>query len=260
MTHVVHAQLVRLARPRALLAALAAALLFAVVVPAAVILSAGAGPAGGRAPTLTSLAGPGGGAEAFALGVSFTGLLVLVLVTAVFTGEFSRGTMRVMVMREPRRLRLLGGTMAAMLGVAAALLAVTAALAWAGSAAIAPGRGVPIGDWLTAEALGEDLAAYGRALAVVCCWALIGMALGVSLRVTPLALAAGVAWFGPFEHIVADSWGGGERWFPGLLLEAAAAGGTDAVPLARALPLGAAYALAAATVAAALLRRRDVTA
>lgn len=259
MTHVVRAELIRLLRRRPLLAAAAGTLLFAIVAPLAVFLSADAGPRAGRAPTLASLAEPGGGSEAFALGISFTGLLVLVLVTATFTGEFSRGTLRGLVMREPRRVRLLAGTTTAMLGFTAVLLAAVAAATWVGSAAFAAARDVPVGDWLTAAALGDDLATYGRALVVVGCWLVFGTALGITLRSTPIALGIGVAWAGPFEHLLQDVWSGAERWFPGLLLEAVAAGGTDAVDLSRALPMAGAYAAVAASVAALVLRRRDVT-
>ena len=62
-------------------------------------------------------------AESFSTGVSFLGILVLVLFVANFGGEFSQGTFRTMLMRQPHRLGLLAGKMGALLLFAASVLA-----------------------------------------------------------------------------------------------------------------------------------------
>ena len=260
MIHVIRAELTKLARRRVLAAAGALSLVFAAVASLTVFLSADPGVQRGRVPTLGSLAEAGGGTEAFAMGVSVTGLLVLVLFVANVTGEISRGTFRTLLMREPRRLRLLAGKMAALLGFTALVLAGAAVLSWGASLLIAPTQDVATSEWLTLGAVSENLSAYGTALLTVGMWATLGMALGVILRSTPLALGVGVAWAGPLEHLTQDAWGGADSWFPGLLLEAVAAGGTPEVDFSRALPMALLYALAAAAAAAVLFRRRDVTA
>lgn len=261
MTHVIRAELIKLIRRRALLAAAVGAGLFAAVASVAVFLSADAGGApGGRSATLESLAEPGGGTAAFALGVSFAGLLVLVVFVAGFTGEISRGTLRSLLMREPRRVRLLAGKMTAMLAFTALVLAAAAGLTWLASLAVAPSQGVSSSEWLTLGGLGESLIDYATALVSVGGWALLGMALGVILRSTPIALGVGVAWAGPLEHLTQDAWSPATSWFPGLLLEALAAGGTPEVSSSRALLLVVLYAGAAAALAALVLRRRDVAA
>jgi ABC-2 type transport system permease protein len=226
-----------------------------------VFISADAGGAPtGRGATLESLAEPGGGSEAFALGVSFTGLLVLVTFVANFTGEISRGTFRTLLMREPRRLRLLAGKMTALLIFTALVLAAAGALTWIASVILAPSQGVSTSEWFTLGALGDNLADYGTALLTVGGWAVLGMALGVIVGSTPLALGLGVAWAGPFEHLTEDAWSAADDWFPGLLLETLAAGGTEEVSLSRALILVVVYAGTAAALAASVFRRRDVTA
>lgn len=261
MSHVIRAELTKLVRRPALVATAIGAVLFALVASLAVFLSAAAGGAPvGRTATLGSLAEPGGGTEAFALGVSFTGLLVLVVFVANFTGEISRGTLRTLLMREPRRLRLLAGKMTALLTFAALVLAATAALTWIASLSLAPSQGVSTSEWFTLAALGDNLADYGTALLTVGGWAVLGMALGVILRSTPLALGVGVAWAGPLEHLTQDAWSGAESWFPGLLLETVAAGGVGEVSFSWALSLVIVYAAAAAAIAAVVFRRRDVTA
>jgi hypothetical protein len=91
-------------------------------------------------------------------------------------------------------------------------------------------------------------------------YALLGMTVAVLLRSVPVALAVGIAWAGPFEHLLEDAWGPAQRVFPGLLLEAFVAGGTSDVSAGRALMTVAFYVVAAAAVAATVFARRDVTA
>lgn len=261
MTNVIQAELTKLIRRPALIAAAGGAILFAAVSSLVVFLAADpTGPGAGRSATLESLAEPGGGSAAFALGVSVAGLLVLVSFVVNFTGEFSRGTLRTLLMREPRRLRLLAGKMIALLTFTALVLAAAGGLTWLASLGLAPTQGVSTSAWFTLDALGENLSDYGTAVLTVAGWAFLGMALGVVLRSTPLALAIGVAWAGPLEHLTQDAWDPASRWFPGLLLEALAAGGTPEVSSSRALVLVIAYAAAAAVLTALIFRRRDVTA
>jgi len=260
MTAIIRAELAKLVRRPVLIGAAIGAVVFALVTSLTVFLTAAqGGPALGRSATLQSLAEPGGGTEAFALGISFTGLLVLVVFVANFTGEYSRGTLRTLLMREPRRLRLLAGKMTALLAFTALVLAAAAGLTWLASVGLAPSQGVSTSEWFTLGALADNLADYGTALMTVGGWALLGMALGVLLRSTPLALGIGVAWAGPLEHLIEDGWSAAGSWFPGLLLETLAAGGTADVSQSRALVLVAVYSAVAATLAALVFRRRDVT-
>src|SRR4051812_31697507 len=114
MKRVIHAELVRLCRPRTMVLAAAAALVFSVVATLAVFSSARPSgvPATRGTTTLAALAGPGGGTQAFAVGASFVGFLVYVVFIAVIAGEFSGGTFRALLLRDPNRLRLLAGKVA----------------------------------------------------------------------------------------------------------------------------------------------------
>lgn len=76
----------------------------------------------------------------------------------------------------------------------------------------------------------------------------------------PVAVGVGIFWAGPFEHILQDAWSAAGRWFPGLLLEAFVAGGTDTVSAGRAAATVGAYVVVAGAVAALTVARRDVTA
>jgi hypothetical protein len=109
-------------------------------------------------------------------------------------------------------------------------------------------------------ALGHGLGDYATALFWVGGYALFGTTVAVLTRSVPVALAIGIAWAGPFEHLVQDGWNMASRVFPGLLLEAFVAGGTSEVSALRAFGTLAAYMLIAATIAATTFVRRDITA
>jgi ABC-2 type transport system permease protein len=255
------AELVKLRRRRVAMVATAGALAFAVIASTAVFLSATQTEApGDRGTTIASLSEAGGATEAFAIGVSFTGLVVLVLFIANFAGEFSQGTIRTLLMRQPHRLGLLAGKMAALLTFVAGVLIVAEIFTVAASATVAPSQDVATGSWFGVDALGHAAGDYATALLGVVSWALFGMAIAVFVRSIPVALGIGIVWAGPFEHILQDSWTSADSWLPGLLLESLAAGGTDEVAFGRALALVAVYVAIAATAAAVAFVRRDVTA
>lgn len=207
---------------------------------------------------LSALALPAGMTAGFAATSSLLGLLVLVLFLATTAGEHSRGTLRVLLTREPRRLRLVGGQVLAVLLVTWAAL-VLALLASVATAFVAAGlRDVPTEAWTSADALRAAGADYLRAAGAAAGYGLLGAALGTLVRSVPVALGVGVAWFGPFEHLLQEAWSGANRWFPGLLLESVTAGGTTSSGLARSAVVGAALVATVVGLAAIDLRRRDV--
>src|SRR5581483_2189877 len=213
-----------------------------------------------RTLSIEALAEAGGGTQIFRSAVSFAGFFVLVVFIGWTAIEFSRGTMRTMLLRQPRRLQLLGGKIAALLTYAAVTLAGIEIVSWITARLLAPGSGIDTAAWTSFDALGSAVTDYGAVLLWVTGYAILGTALAVGLRSVVVALAVGIAWFGPFEHIIQNNWSGASRIFPGLGLEAFAAGGTTDVTVGRALTVAALYALAAAVVACALFARRDVTA
>jgi len=262
MTRTFKAELLKLRRRRVAVALTLGATVFAALASILVFLSAAdAGErVSGREATVASLGQAGGATEAFSIGVSGAGILVLVLFIVNVAGEFSQGTFRTLLMRQPRRVGLLAGKMAALLVLAAVALAVAEILTVVVSTAIAPSQGVSTASWFGFDALGEAASNYVTALFGVAAWASLGMAVAVFVRSIPVALAIGIVWSGPFEHLLQDAWTAASQWFPGLLLEALAVGGTAEVSSGRALTLVSLYVAAAVCAAAFVFARRDITA
>jgi ABC-2 type transport system permease protein len=262
MIAAIQAELVKVLRRRVLVITAITTVVFAVGSAALVLVSANPASArpSGRGVTVESLSGPGGGTEVFTTAVSFAGTFLFVLFVGVVAIEFSRGTFRTMLIHHPRRIRLLAGKTTALLAYAAAVLAVTEVLTWTAARLIAPTQDIATGGWLSADALGQAVADYGSVVFWVSGYALLGTMLAVLVRSVPVALSIGIAWAGPFEHILQDSWNPAGRYFPGLLLEAFVAGGTSEVSATRAFLTVAAYVTLGAAIAATVFSRRDVTA
>jgi ABC-2 type transport system permease protein len=262
MIRTFRAELVKVLRRRIILITGLTTVLFAF--GSAAIVLAAAEPAGervtGRSVTVVSLSGAGGGTEVFTTAVSFAGTFLFVVFVGVVAVEFSRGTFRTMLMYQPRRIRLLAGKITALLAFAAAVLAVAEVLTWVAALLLAPTQDVTTGSWISADALGQAVGDYGSVLFWIGSYAVLGTMLAVLVRSVPVALAIGIAWAGPFEHLLQDAWGPAGRFFPGLLLEAFVAGGTSEVSATRAFVTVAVYVAAAAAIAASVFARRDVTA
>lgn len=262
MIAAIRAELVKVLRRRVLVITALTTVVFAV--GAAAIVLAGAEPAGervsGRGLSVANLADAGGGTEVFTTAASFAGTFLFVVFVGLVAVEFSRGTFRTMLMYQPRRLRLLAGKVAALLAFSAAVLAAAEVLTWAAAMLLAPTQDVATGSWISADALGQAVADYGSVLFWIGGYALLGTTLAVLVRSVPVALAIGIAWAGPFEHLLQDAWDPAGRFFPGLLLEAFVAGGTSEVSATRAFLTIAVYVTAAAILAGTVFARRDVTA
>jgi len=262
MTAMIRAELIRLWRLRTMTFATAATALFAVVATLVVFTAAPesgpVGPQGGT--TLERLSKPGGGTEAFATAASFVGFFVFVTFIAMLAGEFSGGTFRALLLRNPRRLQVIVGKLVGMLVVAAGMVALAELCSFGISLLLAPGKDVSTSDWFTLGSLVDGLGDFATTFAGVAGWAVFGATLAVVFRSTPLALGVGFAWAGPFENITVDSWETGLRVFPGQVLRAVINGGTPELSFGRAALTAAVYAAIAAGISAILLTRRDVTA
>lgn len=262
MIAALRAELVKVLRPRVLVVTALTTIVFAVGSAVIVLLSAepSSGGPSGRSVTVASLSETGGGTDVFTTAVSFAGTFLFVVFVGLVAVEFSRGTFRTMLLYQPRRIRLLAGKMAALLGFAAAVLAAAEVLTWVAAGLIAPSQGIATGSWMSGAALGDALADYASVLFWVSGYALLGMTVAVLVRSVPVALAVGIAWAGPFEHLLQDAWDPAQRYFPGLLLEAFVAGGTSAVSATRAFVTVGIYVAIAVAIAATTFARRDLTA
>lgn len=262
MTRIVRAELTRLVQRRTIIVAVVGAIAFAALSALTVLSSAEDNVVRSRqgGATLAEVVGTGGGTQAFAVGASFAGFLVFVSFIALIASEFSGGTFRSLLLRDPHRLRVIVGKLTGALVVAAGVVALFEAATFAMSLAVAPSQDISTSEWFTMGSLGDAVTDYLTVLAGVAGWAIFGTTLAVIFRSVPMALGVGFAWAGPFENIVVDSWATGFKVFPGQVLGSMIRGGTIELGMGRAVATAAAYTAVAAAVSLYLVQRRDVTA
>jgi ABC-2 type transport system permease protein len=262
MIATIRAELSRLLRRRVLVGTLLTVLVVgtggAAIVLAAAKPAAEVSPASST-PTLEALSGSGGGTQVFRDVVSFAGTLVFVVFVGLFALEFSRGTFRTMLLRQPRRIQLLAGRYVALVAFAAVALAATEVVTWIAARLEASAFDVSAGSWTSASALGSALQDFATVLVWLVGYSVLGMMVAVLLRSVPLALAVGIAWAGPGEHLIVDAWSSADKYFPGLLLEIVGRGGTATVSTTRTIVTAGCYAIVAAVASCLVFARRDMT-
>ena len=92
--------------------------------------------------TLEALRGAGGATAAVVSSIAFSSVLMLAAFISSTANEFTRGTLRVAFTRAPRRLSLMGGKLAARLGVAVIVMSTTLVVGWVTAVLVAPGTSV----------------------------------------------------------------------------------------------------------------------
>jgi hypothetical protein len=200
--------------------------------------------------------------DGFAQVIHHTGDLLRVITlgvfASVFASEFSQGTMRNLLVRQPRRLRLLAGKyLATVTATAGALLAALAVCIPVGILA-AGTKNVSTSAWWTGAGL-SNLAHTEANLFLACVgYGTIGVLLAIVLRSPVAAVGAGLAYLLPVEGILNAVINGATRWLPGQLLDALASGGNADVSYRAAAFTLAVYGLVAAAVTGVLFSRRDV--
>lgn len=209
--------------------------------------------------TVGQLGQPGGLTRGFTIAAGFIGLLVFVLFTTSMTSEYGLGTIRVLLLKQPRSARLLAGKLLALLACVATVHFAAELLSGAAAIVLAHTRGILTASWFTVAGLRHVAGDYINALLVAGLFGTVGMTVGVLTRSTPLALGIGLAWLAPLEHLIQLSWSGAGNWLPGLVFDAVAAGGTTSTTYLHALTTALAYAALALAVGTASFLRRDVS-
>jgi ABC-2 type transport system permease protein len=211
---------------------------------------------GGRAVTVAMLSERTGYLEGIGQSFSFLGLIAVVIACMTVATDYSQGTLRNLLVRQPSRWRLLSGKLLALLAVLTASAFIASASGTFTANLVASGNGVSKSAW--------GLSAFiprAAALAVgLFGWAAIGTLLATVLRSVPAAIGIGVGWALPVETILGSVWKSGKAWFPGGVFEAFSAHGNATVGFGRAALVGAVYLAIAVVAAVTVFARRDVTA
>lgn len=195
------------------------------------------------------------------------GIIGLVVAAANLATEYTAGTLKVLLVREPRRGVLLAGKMAAVASFVTLGIALTLLVSVGLSALLASARGIATDAWWTQD----GMAALGRAFANVTLaawvWGLMGTMLAALFRSGFPAIGIGIGYPLVVEGLLGLAIPEVVKWMPGAALGAftagetadALSGGRDALGYEAAAVLIAAYAAVFLVMSIVLVVRRDVS-
>jgi ABC-type transport system involved in multi-copper enzyme maturation permease subunit len=207
--------------------------------------------------TIARLSQPDGFAQILQRGEEFLGVIALGIVAIATAQEYTHGTLRSLLTREPRRLRLLAGKTAANLLYVGAAVLVASVIALVTALIVAPHRGIDTSGWL-GSGLGDTLSTMGNVVFAAVGWGVFGALLALVLRAPAPAVIAGVAWALPVENLLTSAWTSVGHWLPGQQLLAVAQRGNNVSSYGWGLGLSVVFVIAAAVAGGALFRTRDV--
>ncbi len=218
------------------------------------------GPGSTGLPSLANLAQPDGLIHGLSRAVVLLGIVAFGIGASQIATEYSLGTLRQLLVRQPRRAVLLTGKF---LGVITFLVTavVFASIVTGGvDLVMAHLRHVPVGAWFSATGIGDLTRALGELLLAVVGFATLGLSVGLFLRSSVFAVIVGFAWLVPVENILGRIIPSTNRWLPGQLLAAVGQGGSGTTSFGRALLVSTIYLAAVGGLTIYAFVRRDVTA
>jgi ABC-type transport system involved in multi-copper enzyme maturation permease subunit len=216
--------------------------------------------ANGGLVTLHQLARPNGLVIGVARASELLGVVAFGIAAAQVASEYSLGTLRQLLVRQPRRAVLLGGKMLGTISFLVLALCFAAVVALVVAVAAAQSRHVPTGAWFTGTGLGDLFRELGDLILATIGYSVLGLALGLFVRSAVFAVIIGFAWLIAVENIIVRIVPSVQQWLPGASITAVASGGAEGVGYAHGMILGVAYAVIAITAAMTVFLRNDVTA
>ena len=251
----------KLRRPTLLLGTLGAVSFFSVLVSSLLFLlidsPRGNGDRGVKI-TREMLALPSGATQSFSSIGNLLGIIALCVFAAQTAQEYSLGTLRNLLVRQPGRIRLLVGKLASMKVFAIFMTLVSAVITIGVSYILAGEKSVSTALWFTSDGRMGILRTLLNVFISILGFGIIGMTLGILLRSPISSISIGVLWLLIVENIVGAVKSSTLDWLPGSQLATVAAGGTETISYSHALSLSAIYVFVALTVATVLFTKRDV--
>lgn len=261
MLNVIRAEVRKLRRPTLFFGTMGAVLFFSGLFSALLFLLIDS-PQGnsdrGRVVSREVLALATGGVQGFASVGGFLGIIALCVFAAQTAQEYTYGTLRNLLVRQPGRLTILLGKLISMKLFALVMIVLSAIVSISASVILAPGAEVSTDLWFTSDGVHAIFTTFVNVTISVVGFGIVGMVLGLLLRSPISAISFGVLWLLIVENLLIAVKGSLQSWLPGAQLTTIASGGTMDVTFKHALAFGGMYVAIGATIAAILFVRRDV--
>jgi len=222
--------------------------------------AAAVGPGSADLPSLLVLAQPNGLIHGVDRVVVLLGIVAFGVAAFQIASEYSLGTLRQLLVRQPRRGVLLAGKYLGVISFLVAAVVFAAFVAGGVAVVMAHLRHVPVGAWFGATGIKDLTTALGELLLAVVGFGTLGLAVGLFLRSAVFAVIVGLTYLIAVESIVGRVLPAFNRWLPGQLLLGVGQGGNGNTTFPRALVLSALYLVGVGLLTTYVFARRDVTA
>jgi ABC-2 type transport system permease protein len=215
---------------------------------------------GGGVPSLASLAQPNGLMIGVGRASILLGIVAFGIAAAQVAQEYSLGTFRQLLVRQPRRGTLLFGKLLGVISFLLVALVAASAVAFAVAIVAAHARHLSVHAWFSGPGIADLLRGLGNLALGVIGFSTLGFAIGQFVRSAVFAVIIGFAWLLPIEGVITRIVPSAARVLPGSALGSLAEGGNSDVDYRLALVVGLIYLVAATMAALVDFARRDVTA
>jgi ABC-2 type transport system permease protein len=215
---------------------------------------------GGGLPSMTELARPDGLIHGVDRAAVLLGIVAFGIAATQIASEYSLGTLRQLLVRQPRRPVLLAGKFLAVLTFMVGAVVFASVVATGASFVMAHLRHVPTGAWTSGAGITDLTRALGDLILATVGFTTYGLVVGLLFRSSVTAIIVGFAYLIPVEAVVTRIVPNAAAWLPGQLLEFLSEGGSSTVGFSRSLLLSLVYVVIASTVAMVVFSRKDITA
>jgi len=267
MWNVAFAELRKLRRPTLFLGTMGAVVFFSGLFSALLFLlidSPDGNSDRGRTVSRQVLGLASGGVRGFSSVGGFLGIIALCVFAAQTSQEYTYGTLRNLLVRQPGRLRVLAGKFIAMKLFALVMIVLSAIVSISISMLLAPRAKVSTDLWFGSDGRHALFTTFINVVISVIGFGAIGMVLGLLLRSPISAISLGVLWLLIVENLLIAVKASLQNWLPGAQLEAIASGGRPrglgtGIEYSHALLVGWIYVAVGTIIASLLFVRRDVS-
>ena len=213
----------------------------------------------GRVITRDTLALPSGLYLGFTNFAGLLGTIALSVFAAQTALEYTNGTLRNLLVRQPKRIVLLAGKYLSMCSFALLTVLVSAIGSIGISLILSGPKKINTDAWFTSDSFNLLYSNLGNVYLSAIAYGTLGMAVGIILRSPISSIAISLAWLLIVEGILSFTVDGLNKWLPGQLMSLIAENSRGDISYAYALVGSGLYLLIFGTIATAFFVRRDVS-
>lgn len=208
--------------------------------------------------TREMLSAPHGVTMGFSASAGLLGLVALCVFAAQTAQEYTYGTLRNLLVRQPSRMKILIGKFIAMSLFQLVIVGISGAVSIGISFALAPSAKVETSLWNSAQAHDAIVHTSVNVFISAISYGVFGMVLGLLLRSPISSISIGVLWLLIVEGILGTVWSTANKWLPGAQFSNVAAGGSIDISYTYSMVATAVYLFIGCFTAAVLFKKRDV--